>query len=158
MNRKVRASSSVCPWYDDSVKKVTEKSLASDIVDDSMNENSVLIVEDDNDLRDAYVMILQSEGIDAYAAANGKAALECIAEKGDPGIIFLDLRMPVMDGIEFLKEYHANDHENTEVVVFSNYDAKNEIDAAYDLGAKRYVLKARAAPKELVRIVRTILS
>ncbi len=139
------------------MKKVTENKATSDIVDDSMNKNSVLIVEDDNDLRDAYVMILQSEGIDAHSAANGKLALECIAEKGDPGIIFLDLRMPVMDGIEFLKEYHADDHANTEVVVFSNYDAKNEIDAAYDLGAKRYVLKARAAPKELVRIVRTIL-
>lgn len=122
-----------------------------------MNEKSVLIVEDDNDLRDAYVMILQSEGIDTWAAENGKVALDLIKRDGDPGIIFLDLRMPVMDGIEFLKEYNAPAHNNTEVVVFSNYDAKNEIDAAYELGAERYVLKARAAPKELIRIVRTIL-
>jgi two-component system response regulator YesN len=122
-----------------------------------MNKNSVLIVEDDNDLRDAYAMILQSEGIDAHAAANGKVALEHIEANGDPRIIFLDLRMPVMDGIEFLKQYHADQHPDTEIVVFSNYDAKNEIDAAYDLGAQRYVLKARAAPKELIRIVRTIL-
>ena len=123
-----------------------------------MNKNSVLIVEDDNDLREAYIMILQSEGIDVYAAENGKKALDILHEKGDPGIIFLDLRMPVMDGLEFLKVYDAPAHEGTEVVVFSNYDAKNEIDAAYDLGAQRYVLKARAAPKELIRIVRTILS
>jgi CheY-like chemotaxis protein len=129
----------------------------SDIVEYDMNKNSVLIVEDDSDLRDAYVMILQSEGIDAHAAANGKVALEYVKANGDPGIIFLDLRMPVMDGIEFLKEYHADQHPDTEIVVFSNYDAKNEIDAAYDLGAQRYVLKARAAPKELIRIVRTIL-
>lgn len=123
-----------------------------------MDKNSVLIVEDDDDLREAYVMILQSEGIDVHAAENGKVALEKLQQAGDPGIIFLDLRMPVMDGLEFLKAYDASAHEATEIVVFSNYDAKNEIDAAYELGARRYVLKARAAPKELIRIVRTILS
>ncbi len=123
-----------------------------------MNKNSVLIVEDDADLRDAYVMILQSEGLDVKAAENGQAALDLIERQGDPGVIFLDLRMPVMDGIEFLKKYNPSMHPNTEIVVFSNYDAKNEIDQAYSLGAHRYVLKARAAPKELIRIVRTILS
>lgn len=123
-----------------------------------MNKKSVLIVEDDVDLRDAYVLILQSEGIDTVSAENGQAALDIIKEKGDPGVIFLDLRMPVMNGIEFLQEYNPPAHPNTEIVVFSNYDAKNEIDQAYTLGAHRYVLKARAAPKELIRIVRTILS
>jgi CheY-like chemotaxis protein len=122
-----------------------------------MDKKTVLIVEDDNDLRDAYVMILESEGIKTKAAENGQVALDLIAAEGDPGVIFLDLRMPVMDGIEFLKAYEAPKHEDTEVVVFSNYDAKNEIDVAYELGAQRYVLKARAAPKELIRIVRTIL-
>lgn len=123
-----------------------------------MNKNSVLIVEDDGDLRDAYVMILESEGIATFSAKNGADALELLKKEGNPGIIFLDLRMPVMDGIEFLKQYDALAHPETEIVVFSNYDAKNEIDAAYELGAKRYVLKARAAPKELIRIVKTILS
>ncbi len=123
-----------------------------------MNDKSVLIVEDDNDLRDAYVMILKSEGIDTWSAENGQVALQMIEEHGDPGVIFLDLRMPVMNGIEFLEKYDAPSHTETEIVVFSNYDAKNEIDTAYELGAQRYVLKARAAPKELIRIVRTILS
>lgn len=122
-----------------------------------MDKKSVLIVEDDRDLREAYVMILQSEGIVTFAAENGQEALALIDKEGDPGIIFLDLRMPVMDGIEFLKQYKAPNHPDTEIVVFSNYDAKNEIDKAYELGAERYVLKARAAPKELIRIVKTIL-
>jgi CheY-like chemotaxis protein len=122
-----------------------------------MNEKTVLIVEDDNDLRDAYVMILQSEGIDTQSAENGQVALDKINTLGNPGVIFLDLRMPVMDGLEFLKQYDAPEHPDTVVIVFSNYDAKNEIDMAYELGAQRYVLKARAAPKELIRIVRTIL-
>lgn len=123
-----------------------------------MSKQSILIVEDDTDLREAYEMILQSEGYDVRIAENGQAALDDVAANGDPRIIFLDLRMPGMDGIEFLKQYDAPAHPETEVVVFSNYDAKNEIDAAYELGAQRYVLKARAAPKELIRITKTIVS
>jgi CheY-like chemotaxis protein len=122
-----------------------------------MDSKTVLIVEDDRDLREAYVTILQSEGFSVKSAENGADALDLISKEGDPGIIFLDLRMPVMDGIEFLKKYDAPQHENTEIIVFSNFDAKNEIDKAYELGAKRYVLKVRAAPKELIRIVNTIL-
>lgn len=118
---------------------------------------SILIVEDDVDLNDAYQMILNSAGYEVLSAENGKKALELIKKKGDPDVILLDLRMPVMDGIEFLKNYDAPQHEGTIIVVFSNYDAQKEVDEAYRLGAHRYVLKARAAPKELLRIVEDVL-
>lgn len=117
----------------------------------------ILIVEDDNDLNGAYQLILGSAGYDIWSAENGKEALGVVKEKGDPDIILLDLRMPVMDGIEFLKQYEAPKHTQTTIVVFSNYDAQKEVDEAYALGAHRYVLKARAAPKELLRIVEDVL-
>lgn len=118
----------------------------------------ILIVEDDTDLNSAYKMILSSAGYEVSSAFNGKEALALIKEHGDPDIMFLDLRMPVMDGIEFLKHYDAPAHDNTTIIVFSNYDAQKEVDKAYDLGAHRYVLKARAAPKELIRIVQDTLA
>ena len=116
----------------------------------------ILIVEDDIDLNNAYEMILTASGYTVSTAYNGAEALEVVEKDGDPDIIFLDLRMPVMDGIEFLKRYKAPTHETTSIIVFSNYDAKKEVDEAYDLGADRYVLKARAAPKELIKIVEDI--
>lgn len=118
----------------------------------------ILIVEDDVDLNGAYTMILNSAGYEVTSAHNGEEALAKIEADGDPRIMFLDLRMPVMDGIEFLKRYDAPTHENTTIIVFSNYDAQKEVDKAYELGAHRYVLKARAAPKELIRIVEDTLS
>lgn len=118
----------------------------------------ILIVEDDVDLNGAYTMILNSAGYEVTSAHNGEEALARIEADGDPRIMFLDLRMPVMDGIEFLKHYDAPTHENTTIIVFSNYDAQKEVDKAYELGAHRYVLKARAAPKELIRIVEDTLS
>jgi CheY-like chemotaxis protein len=124
-----------------------------------MKDNvSILIVEDDIDLNGAYEMILTSSGYAVSTAFNGAEALDVIKRKGEFDIIFLDLRMPVMDGIEFLKKYDAPAHEDTTIIVFSNYDAKKEVDEAYDLGADRYVLKARAAPKELIKIVDDIAS
>ncbi len=117
----------------------------------------VLIVEDDTDLNSAYRLILSSAGHNIMSAENGRDALDVIKKEGEPDIILLDLRMPVMDGIEFLKNYHAPKHPDATIVVFSNYDAQKEVDEAYRLGAHRYVLKARAAPKELLRIVEDVL-
>jgi CheY-like chemotaxis protein len=119
---------------------------------------TILIIEDDIDLNDAYQLILRSAGHDVRTAHNGEEALATIKTTGDPDIMLLDLRMPVMDGIEFLKQYDTSKHPHVAVVVFSNYDAQKEVDEAYALGAERYVLKARAAPRELLKIVDDILA
>ena len=122
------------------------------MTDKKMN---ILIVEDDEDLNKAYQMIIGSAGHEVESAYDGKQALSLINSGQTPDIIFLDLRMPVLDGIGFLKEFDASKH-NTTIVVFSNYDAQDEVDEAFSLGAHRYVLKARAAPKELLRIISDI--
>lgn len=114
---------------------------------------NILVIEDDVALNQAYETILRTAGYAVRTAFNGKDALALAAED-EPDIIFLDLRMPTMDGIGFLKEYKpATEHKNVTVIVFSNYDLQQEIDKAYDLGAERYVLKAWASPKELIKIV-----
>lgn len=114
---------------------------------------NILVIEDDVDLNQAYETILQSAGYTVRTAFDGEEALRQ-AIREEPDIIFLDLRMPTLDGIGFLKAYQpiAN-HKNVNIIVFSNYDMQQEIDQAYELGAHRYVLKAWASPKELIRIV-----
>ncbi len=121
------------------------------------SSKKILIVEDDQALNEAYVLILSESGYDVLSAGNGEEALAAIKKEGDPRLIFLDLRMPVMDGIGFLKQYRPADHPDTDIIVFSNYDADKEVEEAYSLGAQRYILKARATPKELTRIVEATL-
>lgn len=125
---------------------------SSNMAKEKMN---ILIIEDDEDLNKAYQMIISSAGHEVSSAYDGKQALEVLAGGLQPDIIFLDLRMPVMDGIGFLKAYEVAKHDAT-IVVFSNYDAQDEVDDAFALGAHRYILKARAAPKELLRIIADI--
>ena len=118
----------------------------------------ILIVEDEVTLNEAYQLILEQQGYDVTVAFNGQEALEA-AKKADPDLILLDLRMPVMDGVEFLRAYNApKEHPKVKVVVFSNYDMQKEIDEAYQLGAVRYILKAWASPKELLQVVEHTLA
>lgn len=116
----------------------------------------IMIVEDDRALNDAYKTILTFSKYEVQTAFDGQQALE-VAKDFQPEIIFLDLRMPVLDGIGFLKQYQPKEnHPDVTIVVFSNYDMQAEVDQAFELGAERYVLKAWASPKELVKIVQDI--
>ncbi len=118
----------------------------------------ILVVEDDVALNDAYKTILSTAGYKTRTAFNGEEALK-LTKEDEPDIIFLDLRMPILDGIGFLRAYKLKtEHPDVKVIVFSNYDMQQEVDEAYELGAERYVLKAWASPKELIKIVKDTLT
>jgi CheY-like chemotaxis protein len=117
----------------------------------------ILIVEDETVLNDAYGIILRKQKHNIRQVFDGQAALEAVKEKV-PDLILLDLRMPKMDGVEFLKTLKpTKKYPKLKIIVFSNYDVQEDIDKAFKLGATRYMLKAWAAPKELVRVVNDTL-
>ncbi len=117
------------------------------------NMKRILIVEDETTLSDAYEMILESGGYAVEVANDGGEALDK-ADIFKPNLILLDLRMPHIGGIEFLKRYKAQgEHEDVKILVFSNLDTQSEIDDAHRLGADRYILKAWASPKDLLQLV-----
>ncbi|HSE60834.1 MAG TPA: response regulator [Candidatus Saccharimonadales bacterium] len=119
---------------------------------------SILIVEDEKTLNEAYQIILRTAGYDVYSAYNGKEALRVAAEH-EPTLILLDLRMPHMDGIHFLREYDIKkDHPHVKVIVFTNYDTQKDIDEMYQRGVDRYIVKAWASPKELLKVVKDTLA
>jgi CheY-like chemotaxis protein len=64
----------------------------------------VLIVEDNEVTRDVMALILESDGYQVSTAANGRTALERLRGGERPGVILLDLMMPVMDGWQFREE------------------------------------------------------
>jgi CheY-like chemotaxis protein len=74
----------------------------------SLNHCPVLIVEDDEDLREMMAQLLTLEGFQAATVANGKEALDYLHERDKPEVILLDLMMPVMDGWEFRRKQQAD--------------------------------------------------
>jgi CheY-like chemotaxis protein len=64
---------------------------------------SVLIVEDDDAIRETMRVVLEMEGYTVYAANDGKEGIEVLSGMPRPCLILLDLMMPVMDGWAFVK-------------------------------------------------------
>src|SRR5579871_3460002 len=62
---------------------------------------TILLIEDDSDIRGALKELLETEGYGIVATENGRSALERLCSGARPDLIILDLRMPVMDGWEF---------------------------------------------------------
>jgi CheY-like chemotaxis protein len=63
---------------------------------------TVLVVDDEADIRESLRVILELEGYKVYSAANGVEALALIEDGIVPSVILLDLMMPVMNGVDFL--------------------------------------------------------
>jgi len=115
--------------------------------------SKILVVEDQLALREGYVTILKKAGYEVFEAADGMAAV-IEAERVHPDVILLDLLMPYMDGLTFLRKYDVrNKHTDVSVVIFSNSSAPSKVQEALEMGAKRYLIKAIVSPKKLLKIV-----
>ena len=112
-------------------------------------KKTILVVEDDAALSDAFTIILSKDDFSVLRAYNGKEALDILSRE-QPDLILLDLLMPIMDGREFLR--NSKNIHNIPVIVLSNLDTKSEIQEVMDLGASRYMLKAWASPRELIML------
>ena len=85
---------------------------------------TVLVVDDDSGVRDLLTRSLSFEGFDVMEAANGQDALTQLRTGRRPGVIVLDLRMPVMDGWAFRVAQRADPRiARIPVVILSGADA-----------------------------------
>ena len=107
---------------------------------------AVLIVEDDEDIREAVASALEQEGFQVYQAETGARALEMLKEMPHPSLILADLMMPVMSGWDLIKALSEDDRLATlPVVVIS------AVDQEAPLGFRR--IKKPFDIDELIRIV-----
>ncbi len=121
-------------------------------------KHTILIVEDEDVLRNAYVSVFTFEKFNVDAAPNGQVALEKVATL-KPQVIILDILMPVMSGIEFLQQVKiAETYPDTRVLVLSNLSDKETIARVIELGATRHLIKSSVSPRELVANVRELLT
>ena len=111
------------------------------------DEHRVLVVEDDPALREIYAGALRGYGHDVRTASDGSAAFDALSNGWEPCVVFLDLRMPGMDGWEFSRRLRDDDkYQDVRVVVVA---AHFRIDQeAADIGADGWLQK----PFDLVRL------
>lgn len=111
---------------------------------------AILLVDDDRDEVDVALRALQQAGVDApvEVARDGLEALEVLGlESGGeatppPRVVFLDLKMPRVDGWEVLRRIRENPRtSDLPVVVISSSDRREDIERSYALGANSFLLK-----------------
>jgi CheY-like chemotaxis protein len=107
----------------------------------------VLVVDDDNTIRELIVMALLDSGYEPLVARHGAEAL-AVLEQTPADLILLDMRMPVMDGGEFVRAYRARPGPHAPVVVLS----ADRSAASTSVGAVARLVK----PFELDQLLATI--
>src|SRR3981081_4585242 len=109
----------------------------------------VLLVEDDPSVLEMYRLKLELDGYRVSTALDGEDGLK---KAGDlsPDIIFLDIRLPKMDGLAVVRKLRAQDKtREIPVIILSNYDEEDLIARGLRLGAHEYLIKARTTPTSL---------
>ncbi len=114
------------------------------------NGKKILIIEDDQFLRDLATTKLKREGFEVFGAVDGDEGLKMIPNS-NPDIILLDIILPGIDGFEVLRRIKADkDHKNIPVILLSNLGQKSDIDRGLSLGASGYIIKAHHTLDEII--------
>lgn len=119
---------------------------------------TVLIVDDVQIFRDVVSHALKGGGHEAVSAGDGASALQLLRTTV-VDLVLLDLAMPNMNGLEFLKRLRAEPRlADIPVVVVSALSQAPQIEAAMALGVKARLLKSRFSLRELIQTVNELTS
>lgn len=119
--------------------------------------SSILVVEDDNVLREVLVEKLRKTGYDTMGAEDGEVAMKIMREN-KPDLILLDILMPKKNGMEVMEEMQEdNELKKIPIIVISNSGQPIEIERAKELGAIDFLIKAVFDPSEVLEKVQGVL-
>lgn len=115
----------------------------------------VLLVDDDAFVRQALILLLEGESdVEIVGeAANGRQAVQ-MARDLRPDVVLMDLRMPIMDGIEATRRIYR-DRPETRVIALSTYDGIDGVRAMMEAGATKFLVKGEA-PGSLLASIRNL--
>ncbi|HSX41667.1 MAG TPA: response regulator [Candidatus Saccharimonadales bacterium] len=117
----------------------------------------VLIVEDDADIRNAFAHGLTHAGYQMMIAGNAEEAAKQL-QADTPDVMVLDLLMPGISGVEFLKQEKVSQRfPDMKILVFTNIDSPRVMDEAKSLGITEYIVKVTTTPSELAAKIQTLL-
>ena len=125
-----------------------------------MQVQQIFIIDDDVDDQELFVSALENidKSLECKVAVNGHDALGKLnAKLVSPNIIFLDLNMPMMNGIQFLQKIKKeDDYKHIPVIIFTTSSNPRTVSEVKQLGAKELVTKPNSFV-ELISLLRKVL-
>jgi CheY-like chemotaxis protein len=117
----------------------------------------VMLVEDDNNLREIYEARLLAEGYEIVSAQDGEEAL-ALAVKEKPDLIIADIMMPKISGFDMLDILRSTpETKDTKVIMMTALSQSEDKERASKLGADRYLVKSQVTLEDVARVAREVL-
>lgn len=118
----------------------------------------LLLVEDEEYIRDLYKRQLDLEGLITDAFGKGQEGLDA-AQKTPYDLILLDIMLPDVNGLQILQTLKQNPNtKNTPVVLLTNLGQDAVIKQGFGLGAEGYLVKTAYTPNQIVQEIKNILA
>jgi two-component system alkaline phosphatase synthesis response regulator PhoP len=118
----------------------------------------ILLVEDDNNLREIYEARLQAEGYEIVAARDGEEALT-VAMKERPDLIISDVMMPKISGFDMLDIIRSTEEiKDVKVIMMTALSQAEDKARADKLGADRYLVKSQVTLEDVAKVAREVLN
>jgi DNA-binding response OmpR family regulator len=122
-------------------------------MDESMNGQTILVVDDEPSIREVVTLYLERAGYRVIVAADGQAALEALQEH-TPDLVVLDLMLPRVDGLEITRQLRVQGE--TPIIMLTARREETDRILGLEMGADDYVVKP-FSPRELVSRVKAVL-
>jgi len=122
------------------------------------NSKTILIIDDEQSLRGAVADLFKKSGFNVLEADNGELGLQMVAVDA-PDAIVLDLKMPIVGGIEVLRRLRiqSDDKYSPYILILTNQDGIEDMAKAVELGVFDYFIKTDRSLDEIVERVRANL-
>lgn len=118
----------------------------------------VLLVEDEQFIRDLYTRELTKGGFLVTTAADGQQGLDQL-KTNSFDLLLLDIMLPGINGLQLLREYKTqNPSSPTITILLTNLGQEAVIKEGFELGAQAYLIKASYTPEQVVNEVKSVLS
>jgi CheY-like chemotaxis protein len=124
------------------------------VIREDLTKTNILVVDDDFAIRETLKGVLEDRGYKVTVAEDGHAAIE-MAKKTHFDIMFIDVVMPGIDGLQTLEEIKKVDPK-TKVIIMTGHDIENLIEKAISRGASTCIPKPIDDMDELLQLLRTI--
>lgn len=117
----------------------------------------IMLVEDDNNLREIYEARLLAEGYEIVSAEDGEQAL-ALAVKEKPDLIISDVMMPKISGFDMLDILRSTpETQNTKVIMMTALSQAEDKSRADKLGADKYLVKSQVTLEDVAKVAREVL-
>lgn len=117
----------------------------------------IMLVEDDNNLREIYGTRLQAEGFEVVSAGDGEEAL-AVAVRERPDLIIADIMMPKISGFDMVDILRTTpETRNTKIIMMTALSQAEDKQRAESLGADKYMVKSQVTLEDVVKNVHELL-